>query len=76
MSKFVQCPYCDTVIEVEAVNCAIFTCGVLKSTGVQVNPHASRAEIEPLLAQNLIYGCGNQFELITNQEVPTKCSGR
>jgi hypothetical protein len=42
MSFFVKCPHCDGTIEILEINCAIFRHGVLKQTGLQLHPHASK----------------------------------
>ena len=38
-TMLVCCPHCDTTIEIIELNCRIFRCGVLKSTGQQIDPH-------------------------------------
>jgi len=47
------------MIEIIEINCAIFRCGIVKSTGEQIPPHASKEEIEKLD----IWGCGNPMRL-------------
>jgi hypothetical protein len=60
---FVNCPHCDQIIEILAINCAIFRCAVIKQTGEQLNPHAPKMECDRLAEQGLIYGCGKPFRL-------------
>ena len=65
MENLVRCPYedCGVLIEVEALNCKIFRCAVLKCNGQQINPHASQAECEQLIAADAIYGCGRPLTI-------------
>ena len=56
---FVDCPHCGVSIEIEALNCAIFRCGVYKiDINKSINPHAPKAECDELKEKDLIYGCG------------------
>ena len=57
---FLPCPHCQVQIEIIEINCSIFRCGIIKSTGEQIPPHASKEEIEKLE----IYGCGQPFRLV------------
>lgn len=61
---FVTCPHCQCEVEILALNCRIFRHGVFKASGAQVNPHAPKIECDSLVAQGLIYGCGNPFQVI------------
>jgi len=63
--EFVQCPNCGIMIEILAINCAIFRCGVVKSTGEQIPPHASKEEIEKLD----VWGCGKPMRLVDGKFV-------
>lgn len=60
-----NCPHClgSVVVQRHEVNCQIFRHAVFKDTGLQVNPHASKAELEHLISQDNIYGCGLPFRL-------------
>jgi hypothetical protein len=60
-----ECPHCGATIQVMSaeVNCQIFRHGVIKNTGEQVNPHASKEECEKLVEMNLAYGCCKPFKL-------------
>lgn len=59
------CPHCNSYIQVveNEVNCQIFVHAVIKSTGVQVNPHASKEYCVSLVSQNLVDGCCKPFKL-------------
>jgi len=68
----VQCPHCQDSILIEQLNCRIFRHGILKDTGKQMDPHASKEVCDSLFSQNLIYGCGKPFKIdITNEETYT-----
>jgi len=58
---FINCPQCGITIEILALNCQIFRCGVLKSNGTQINPHLNKIECVDLKEKDLIYGCGAPF---------------
>lgn len=58
---FLPCPTCGIMIEIVEINCAIFRCGVIKSTGIQIDPHLPKAECDKL--GDTIYGCANPFRL-------------
>ena len=62
---FIYCPSCKVPIEIEAVNCGIFRCGVYKVTGAQLDPHATQAVCENAVKANMIWGCGKPFSLET-----------
>ena len=38
----IPCPHCQEFIIIEQLNCGIFRHGVLKKSGKQINPHASK----------------------------------
>lgn len=71
----VNCPHCDQFIEVIAINCAIFRCGIYKDTNVQIPPHLSKIECDNLSTNDKIYGCSKPFKIIkTNDKYSTvKC---
>ena len=66
---FIVCPICSILIEVEAINCGIFRCGVYKVTGEQLPSHASRAVCETAFRTGQIYGCGCAFELVNGVSI-------
>jgi len=61
----IECPHCQQKIWIEEMNCGIFRCGVLKETGEQMLPHATKEECEIYL-QKGIYGCGKPFQIKNN----------
>jgi len=68
--QYVDCPHCGTTIEIEALNCRIFRCGVYKADkNKSVAPHASKAICDELKEKDLIYGCGKPFRIIDNKAV-------
>lgn len=60
------CPTCDGIVLVQKneINCCIFRHGIYRSNSQQINPHASKIEIDNLLATDSIIGCGRPFILI------------
>lgn len=58
---FVECPHCTTLIEIAAVNCAIFRCGIFKRNGQQLPPHAPEAHCKAWAERGMINGCGKPF---------------
>ena len=70
MSLLFVCPHCNVMIEITALNCGIFRCGIYKDNGLQINPHMSKEECNNI--KNDIYGCGNPFQIINNKIV--KCA--
>ena len=63
--KFVTCPHCDVSVEVLALNCQIFRCGIFKNTLQQIDPHLPKIHCEDLVTRGLIYGCGKPFRVDT-----------
>jgi len=68
---FVECPHCNQNIEIIAINCAIFRCGIYKHNFEQINPHLDKENCDKLKKEDKIYGCGKPFRLISN--VVEKC---
>ena len=58
----IECPHCQQTIWIEQLNCGIFRCGVLKESGEQIPPHASKEECEKYIQQG-IYGCSKPFQI-------------
>jgi hypothetical protein len=60
---YFACPHCKQYIAVfdKELNCKIFRCGVYKSTGQHISPHAPKKECDYLKEHDLIYGCGKPF---------------
>jgi hypothetical protein len=59
----VTCPHCEQLIEIVAVNCAIFRCGEYKANGQQLPPHLPKEECDRLFSTGQIWGCGKPFRL-------------
>jgi len=66
-----ECPHCGTHIQIIEANCGIFRCGIYKSSGKQLNPHASKEVCDQVFKEGLIYGCGKPFQLVEGQII--KC---
>jgi hypothetical protein len=64
------CPNCNVMIEVVALNCGVFRCGIYRDDGLQVNPHLPQAECEKL--GDSIYGCGKPFQILNGKII--KCA--
>jgi hypothetical protein len=62
-NPIIKCPHCKITIAVEALNCRIFRCGILKSNGTQIDPHLKQTSCELLYNNGLIYGCGKPFRV-------------
>lgn len=71
----ILCPHCNTYIEIEQINCAIFRHGVFKVNNIQIDPHLDKISCEKLINSGLIYGCGRPFKIenINNVLVATIC---
>lgn len=65
----INCPNCDISIEILALNCKIFRCGILKSTYLQIGPHTDKQTCDYLKEKDLIYGCGKPFMIVDNKAV-------
>jgi len=70
---FVSCPHCNTTIEIIELNCRIFRCGILKSTGQQIDPHLSKEHCDRLVERDEIYGCGKPFKVDTQEDGSLVC---
>ena len=64
-----SCPICKISIEVIAVNCNKFVCGIYRDNGQQINPHLSQIEAEQL--GDTIYGCGTALTLHQDKLIKT-----
>ena len=60
---FINCPNCGIMIEVIALNCRIFRCGVYKENGTQLPPHYPKEDCMKAVEENIIYGCGAAFKV-------------
>lgn len=66
-----QCPHCQLQILIyrNEINCAIFRHGVMKDSGIQIGPHAPKAECDDLVAKDLIFGCGKPFRIVSENNI-------
>ena len=66
-----SCPYCHEMIYIEEcdMNCRLFCHALYKNSYQQVNPHISIDEINNLINNNLIIGCGKTFTININNEI-------
>jgi len=71
MSKediIVLCPHCRLCVLIEKLNCRIFRHGIVKKTGKQLDPHASKEICDEYIKENDIYGCGKPFLIIEHKD--------
>ena len=71
----VKCPKCGIQIIIEEVNCKIFRHAVLKISGEQMNPHASKSDCEDAVSSDSVYGCAAPFilDLSGNEWIAISC---
>lgn len=67
----VICPHCKENVLIEQLNCQIFRHGVMKTTGEQIDPHASKDICDNLFTNHLIYGCGKPFKVTLHPDSNT-----
>jgi DNA-directed RNA polymerase subunit RPC12/RpoP len=70
---FVSCPHCNITIEIIELNCRIFRCGILKSTGQQIDPHLAKEHCDRLFEKGEIHGCGKPFKVDTQPDGSLVC---
>jgi len=68
----ITCPNCALPLYIEAVQCGIFRCGVFRSNGEPIPPHAPQTECEYYVNNQLIYGCGSPFQF-NGVDAPVIC---
>jgi len=68
-NNIIICPHCKDYIIITKINCGIFRHGIFKQTGKQIHPHLDKITCEQLFDNNMIYGCGKPFKIITNNGV-------
>ena len=63
----VKCPHCEDLIIINKkdFNCKIFRHGAYKNNNKQIDPHLNKSECDRLFKEELIYGCGKPFKLIS-----------
>ncbi len=59
----VTCPHCNQLIEILALNCKIFRCGVKKNNYEQIPPHLPKIDCDRLVEHSEIFGCGKPFRI-------------
>ena len=64
LQSVVTCPWCDGLVVVEELRCGIFRHGAFRDTGLQIDPHATQAQIEQWAAEGRLVGCGRPFRVI------------
>lgn len=67
----VFCPHCGCKIQIIELNCRVFRCGIYKSNGKQLDPHALKELCDKVAKDGLVYGCAKPFEIIN--DVAVKC---
>jgi hypothetical protein len=68
-----QCPHCNDFFILLEINCAIFRHGIYKADKKQIDPHLSKEICDYYVENDLIYGCGKPFRVITkNNELTTE----
>ena len=70
--SLITCPNCQIPIFMESINCGIARCGIFRSSGEPIPPHASQSECNHYIIHNLIYGCGCAFKY-DGKEPPITC---
>ena len=68
-NNIIICPHCKDFIIIEKINCGIFRHGIFKQTGKQIKPHLDKITCKQLFDNNMIYGCGKPFKIITKNNV-------
>lgn len=62
--NIITCPHCNEFVIIQEINCGIFRHGILKTTNEQIEPHSKKEVCDYLKSKDLIYGCGNPFQII------------
>ena len=66
----ISCPHCSMTVEIIALNCRIFRCGVFKNTMRQIDPHLPKEQCEKLIEDRVIYGCARPFKVEGTTDKP------
>jgi len=61
----VACPHCGSPVIVDELRCGIFRHGVFRDSGLQIDPHATRQQIDGWVERSMIYGCGRPFRVVS-----------
>ncbi len=84
-SKFVgkcyqfSCPHCDgeILVQWQDVNCKIFRHGVYSQKdkeGLPINPHETKENIEKLVDEKAIWGCGKPISMTKDNKEVFACN--
>jgi hypothetical protein len=60
-----ECPHCKEFVIIEKINCAIFRHGIFKNNGKQIDPHTPKELCDYYIKNDMIYGCGKPFKIVT-----------
>jgi hypothetical protein len=71
--SLIKCPNCEIDIYVETIACGIYRCGVFRTNGQPIPPHAPKVECEFYVNNQLIYGCGSPFKY-NGKDPPEICN--
>jgi hypothetical protein len=63
----ILCPHCNLCVLIEKLNCRIFRHGIIKNTGKQMDPHATKEVCDEQFKNDEIYGCGKPFMIIEHK---------
>ena len=63
------CPHCQLSVIIEKLNCCIFRHGIMKNSGIQMDPHTPQNICDDLIKSQLIFGCGKPFKIIKKDNV-------
>jgi hypothetical protein len=67
----IKCPHCDEYIEILEINCKIFRHAYYLDYR-PVNSHATKEELDELIKNNNLFGCGRPF-YYDGKEPPRVC---
>ena len=70
LRDYLPCPWCGGLIEVVAINCAIFRHGTFKHNGLQIPPHSKETEVAAWLQTPGLQGCGQPFRYVSVKATP------
>ena len=62
-NQVITCPHCGGGVFVEQINCGIFRHASLKANLSQVNHHMGKEELDKLIEDDIIWGCGKPFKV-------------
>ena len=63
-----KCPWCngEIITHPNEINCSIFRHGIFKNSGMQIYQHLPKNEVDKLINNNEIYGCGKPYKFMGN----------